>query len=67
MCSAKTIAGFYRLAREARKFSEETNNPVKKRDFNEIERKWLYLAHNCKCNSEKSSKPLTHSPRRKSR
>src|SRR5262249_28869058 len=31
MCSAKTIAGFYRRAREARKFSEETNNPVKKR------------------------------------
>ena len=63
MCSAKTIAGFYRRAREARKFSEETINPVKKRDFNEVERKWLSLARDCKCNSE-ARKPSRRLPPR---
>jgi hypothetical protein len=67
MCSAKTIAGFFRLALEARKFSEDTNNPVKKRDFKEVERKWLSLARDCKCDGEKSAKRITHSPRRKRR
>ena len=43
MCSAKTIAGFYRRATEARNFSEDTDNPLKKRDFKEVERKWLSL------------------------
>ena len=52
MCSAKTIVGFYRRATEARKFSEDTDNPLKKRDFIEVERKWLALARKCKCNSE---------------
>jgi hypothetical protein len=30
MCSAKTIVGFYCRATEARKFSEDTDNPLKK-------------------------------------
>jgi hypothetical protein len=67
MCSATTIAGFYRRAAEARKFSEGTDNPLKKKDFKEVERKWLSLARNCKCNGEKSAKRITHSPRRKRR
>ena len=68
MCSAKTIVGFYRRAAEARKFSEDTNNPLKKRDFKEIERKWLSLARDCKCNSEEARKPSkrrTHAPRKR--
>jgi hypothetical protein len=67
MCNAKTIVGFYRRATEARKFSKDTNNPLKKRDFKEVERKWLSLARDCKCNSEKPSRRSTHSPRRKPR
>jgi hypothetical protein len=65
MCSAKTIVGFYRRATEARKFSEDTDNPLKKRDFIEVERKWLALARKCKCNSEKPPMRRTHRPRRK--
>jgi hypothetical protein len=67
VCSAKTIVGFYRRATEARKFSEESNNPLKKREFKEVERRWLSLARDCKCNSEKPPKRRTHSPRRKPR
>ena len=68
MCSAKTIAGFYRRATEARKFSEGSTNPIEKREFQEIERSWLSIARKCKCNSEeagKSSGGPAHRPRRK--
>jgi hypothetical protein len=67
VCSAKTIATFYRRATEARKFSEDTDNPLKQRDFKDVERKWLSLARGCKCNIEKPPKRRTHSPRRKPR
>ena len=56
MCSAKEIAEIYRRATEARKFSEDSTNLVKKREFKEIERKWLQIARECKCNSEKAQK-----------
>jgi hypothetical protein len=41
VCSAKTIANFYRRATEAGKFFESSINPVEKRDLKEIERRWL--------------------------
>jgi hypothetical protein len=65
VCRAKTIAGFYRRASEARKFSEDSNNPVKKREFKEIERRWLQIARECKCPSdEKAQKPSRRGPHR---
>jgi hypothetical protein len=67
VCRAKTIAGFYLRASEARKFSEDSNNPIKKKEFKEVERRWLSLARDCKCNSEKAAKRRTHSPRRNPR
>ena len=68
MCSAKRILEFYRRATEAGKFSEDSTNPVKRSEFKEIERRWLQIARECKCNSEKAQKPSrlrTHAPRRK--
>jgi hypothetical protein len=44
MCSAKEITEIYRRAVEAGKFSEDSINPVKKREFKEIERRWLQIA-----------------------
>jgi hypothetical protein len=44
MCSAKEITEIYRRAVEAGKFSEDSTNPVKKREFKEIERRWLQIA-----------------------
>jgi hypothetical protein len=67
VCSAKEIAAIYRRATEAAKFSEESSNPVERKEFKEIERRWLSLARDCKCNSEEPSKRRTHSPRRKAR
>jgi hypothetical protein len=67
VCRAKTIAGFYRRASEARKFSEDSNNPIKKKEFKEVERRWLSLARDCECDSEQPPKRRTHSPRRKPR
>jgi hypothetical protein len=67
MCNAKQILEFYRRATEAGKFSEDSINPVKKREFKEIERRWLKIARECKCNSEKSPKRRTYPPRRKPR
>jgi len=67
LCEAKQIAEFYRLAMEAGKFSEDSTNPVEKRDFKEIERRWLAIARECKCNGEEARKPSkrgTHAPRR---
>jgi hypothetical protein len=52
VCRAKTIAGFYRRASEARKFSEDSNNPIKKKEFKEVERRWLSLARDCECDRE---------------
>jgi hypothetical protein len=57
MCSAKEIAEIYRRATEARKFSEDSTNAAKKREFKEIERKWLQIDRECKCNREKAQKP----------
>jgi hypothetical protein len=68
VCSAKTIANFYRRATEAGKFSQHSTNPVEKSEFKEIERRWLSLARDCKCNGEearKPSRPRTHTRRRK--
>jgi hypothetical protein len=68
MCSGEQIVEFYRRATEAGKFSKDSTNPVEKREFKEIERRWLSMAQNCKCNSEetgKSSRRRTHAPRRK--
>jgi hypothetical protein len=68
MCSAKQILEFYRRATEAGKFSEDSTNPVKRSEFKEIERKWLQIARECTCNSEKAQKPSRgrpHRPRRK--
>jgi len=59
LCSAKQIAEFYHLAQEAGKFSEDSTNPVEKREFEEVERRWLAIARECKCNSEKARKPST--------
>jgi hypothetical protein len=56
LCSAKEIAEFYRRATEAGKFSEDSINPFEKREFKEIERRWLSLARGCKCNSEEARK-----------
>jgi len=67
VCSAAQIVEFYRRATEAGKFSKDSTNPVKKREFKEIERRWLSMAQNCKCNSEEAGKPSrrpTHTPRR---
>jgi hypothetical protein len=61
---------FYRRATEAGKFFKDSTNPVKKREFKEIERRWLSMAQNCTCNSEEASKPSrrrTQAPRRKPR
>jgi hypothetical protein len=68
MCSEKQIVEFYRRAAEAGKFSEDSTNPVEKREFKEIERRWLSIAQNCTCSSEEARKPskrCTHAPRRK--
>jgi len=68
MCSAKEITDIYRRATEAGKFSKDSTNPVKRREFKEIERRWLQIARECTCNSEKAQKPSrpgTHAPRRK--
>ena len=62
MCSEKQIVEFYRRAAEAGKFSEDSTNPVKKREFTEIERRWLQIARECKCNSEKAQKPSRRRP-----
>jgi hypothetical protein len=40
MCSAKQITEIYRRATQAGKFAEGSTNPVKKREFKEIERRW---------------------------
>ena len=64
MCSEKQIVEFYRRAAEAGKFSEDSTNPVKKREFKEIERRWLQIASECKCNSEKAQKPSSRRPHR---
>ena len=64
MCSAEQIVEFYRRATEAAKFSKDTTNPGKKSEFKEIERKWLVMAQNCKCNSEEAQKPLMRRPHR---
>ena len=57
MCSAKEITEIYRRAAQAGKFSKDSTNPVKKREFKEVERRWLEIARACKCNSEKAQKP----------
>jgi hypothetical protein len=62
MCSAKEITEIYRRAVEAGKFSEDSINSVKKREFKEIERRWLQIARECKCNGEKAQKPLRRRP-----
>jgi hypothetical protein len=70
VCSAKIIANFYRRATEAGKFFEDSTNPLEKRDFKEIERRWLSIARGCKCNSKEARKPSkrsTYAPRRKPR
>ena len=64
MCSAKEITEIYRRAVEAGKFSEDSTNPVKKREFKEIERRWLQIARECECNSEEAQKPSRRSPHR---
>jgi hypothetical protein len=64
MCSAKEITEIYRRAAEAGKFSEDSTNPVKKREFKEIERRWLQIACECKCNSEKAQKTSRRRPHR---
>jgi hypothetical protein len=64
MCNAKQILEFYRRATEAGKFSEGSANPVKRREFKEIERRWLEIARECKCNSEKARKPPRRRPYR---
>jgi hypothetical protein len=68
MCSAKQILEFYRRATEAGKFFEDSINQVKRREFKEIERRWLQIARECKCNSDELKKPSgrpAHRPRRK--
>jgi hypothetical protein len=42
---------------EAGKFFEDSTNPLEKRDFKEIERRWLSIARGCKCNSKEARKP----------
>jgi len=61
MCSAEQILEFYRRATEAGKFAKDSASPVEKREFKEIERRWLSMAQNCKCNSEETQRT---SPRR---
>jgi hypothetical protein len=39
MCSAEQIVEFHRLATEAGKFSKDSTNPIKKREFKEVERR----------------------------
>jgi hypothetical protein len=69
MCNAKEIAEYYRRATEAGKFSEDSTNPLEKRDLKEIERTWLSIAQNCKCESENARKPSKRrtQPRRRKR
>jgi hypothetical protein len=65
MCSAKQITEIYRRATQAGKFAENSTNPVKKREFKEIERRWLQIARECKCPSdEKAQKPSRRRPHR---
>ena len=57
MCSAEQIVEFYRRATEAGKFSKNSTNPAEKRNFKEIECRWLSMAQNCRCNGEEAGKP----------
>jgi hypothetical protein len=70
VCSEKEIAEIYRRAAEAKRLSEGSVNPIEKSELRDVERRWLTLAWNCKCNSEKARKPARrrpHTPRRKPR
>ena len=52
MCSAKAIKECYRRAEEARRIADATDDPVARDDFRDIERRWLSVAGNCKCNEQ---------------
>src|SRR5262245_60223783 len=48
---------------------QRQQQPRRKEGFKEIERRWMSMAQNCRCNSEEAGKPsrrpTTHAPRRK--
>ena len=52
MCTAKAITECYRRAEEARRIADATDDPVARDDFRDIERRWLSVAGNCKCNEQ---------------
>ena len=55
MCTAKAITECYRRAEEARRIADATDDPVARDDFKEIERRWLSVARNCKCNEQSAT------------
>ena len=70
MCTAKAITECYRRAEEARRIADATDDPVARDDFRDIERRWLSVAGNCKCNeqskehfSEERSPPQRATPK----
>ena len=66
MCSAKEIQECYQRADEARQIASGTADPATKKDFKEIERRWLSLARNCSCGDPSNTK-LGKSPPRATR
>jgi len=77
MCGAEEIMECYRRAEEARRMAEAALTPWEKADLVEVEKRWLSLARDCKCNGQsvengreelsKTARPSNHAPRRKPR
>jgi hypothetical protein len=76
MCSAQEIVERYRRAEEARRMAKTALTPPERADLVEVEKRWLFLARDCKCNGQSKEngrkeitrpRPSNHSPRRKPR
>ena len=76
MCGAEEIMECYRRAEEARRMAEAALTPWEKADLVEVEKRWLSLARDCKCNGQserngnkevRGPQQSNHSPRRKLR
>jgi hypothetical protein len=76
MCSAYEIVECYRRAEEAGRMAKAALTPGERADLVEVEKRWLSLARNCKCNGQSKEngneevrrpRQSNHSPRRKLR
>jgi hypothetical protein len=74
MCSAQEIVERYRRAEEARRMAKAALTPSERADLVEVEKRWLSLARDCKCNGQSEAygneevrrlRPTNHRPRRK--